>query len=202
MIAHYAGSIRPHQADLTSLRRLSTLFVLALATAPDDHAADNRHDRSPSRMLDTGGAPRFSPLPRGLPRSRSIAAHSACNKVQSSQPSLSTQAVRGTSVDPQSEALEHAEEIVVSLAHQSHPEFEDLPSFVSLLSGSGMAVALISFVVIGGAIVLWAGHSTADSTFHGARDEIPSSAPTHPVADRATPATAQSSSLPEASAAA
>jgi len=93
----------------------------------------------------------------------------------------------------------------VSLAHQSHPEFEYFRPLWTFLRKAGIAVALISFVVIGGALVLWAGHdSTADSTLMAARgNDIPSSAPTTSVADRATPATAaESPPLPEASAAA
>ena len=93
----------------------------------------------------------------------------------------------------------------MSLAHQSHPEFEYFRPLWSFLRKAGIAVALISFAVIGGALVLWAGHdSTADMTLMTARgNEIPSSVPTTSVADRATPATAaESPPLPEASAAA
>ncbi len=93
----------------------------------------------------------------------------------------------------------------MSLAHQSHPEFEYFRPLWTFLRKAGIAVALISFAVIGGALVLWAGHdSTADSTLMAARgNDIPSSAPTTSVADRATPATAaESPPLPEASAAA
>lgn len=93
----------------------------------------------------------------------------------------------------------------MSLAHQSHPEFEYFRPLWTFLRKAGIAVALISFAVIGGALVLWAGHdSTADSTLMTARgNDIPSSAPTTSVADRATPATAaESPPLPEASAAA
>jgi len=93
----------------------------------------------------------------------------------------------------------------VSLAHQSHPEFEYFRPLWSFLRKAGIAVALISFAVVGGALVLWAGHdSTADMTLMTARgNEIPSSVPTTSVADRATPATAaESPPLPEASAAA
>ena len=80
----------------------------------------------------------------------------------------------------------------MSLAHQSHPEFEYFRPLWTFLRKAGIAVALISFAVIGGALVLWAGHdSTADSTLMTARgNDIPSSAPTTSVADRATPATA------------
>ena len=93
----------------------------------------------------------------------------------------------------------------MSLAHQSHPEFEYFRPLWTFLRKAGIAVALTSFTVIGGALVLWAGHdSTADSTLMAARvNDMPSSAPTAPVADRATPATAaESPPLPEASAAA
>jgi hypothetical protein len=93
----------------------------------------------------------------------------------------------------------------VSLAYQSHPEFEYFRPLWNFLRKAGIAVALISFAVIGGALVLWAGHdATADVTLMTARgNDIPSSAPTASVADRATPAAAaESSPLPEASAAA
>jgi hypothetical protein len=93
----------------------------------------------------------------------------------------------------------------VSLAHQSHPEFEYFRPLWTFLRKAGIAVALTSFTVIGGALVLWAGHdSTADSTLMAARvNDMPSSAPTASVADRATPATAaETPPLPEASAAA
>ena len=93
----------------------------------------------------------------------------------------------------------------MSLAHQSHPEFEYFRPLWTFLRKAGIAVALTSFTVIGGALVLWAGHdSTADSTLMAARvNDMPSSAPTASVADRATPATAaETPPLPEASAAA
>jgi hypothetical protein len=93
----------------------------------------------------------------------------------------------------------------VSLAPQSHPEFEYFRPFLSFLRKAGIAVALISFAVIGGALVLRAGHdSTADMALMTARgNETPSSAPTTSVADRATPATAAASPpLPQASTAA
>ena len=46
----------------------------------------------------------------------------------------------------------------MSLAHQSHPEFEYFRPLWTFLRKAGIAVALISFAVIGGALVLWAGH--------------------------------------------
>jgi hypothetical protein len=93
----------------------------------------------------------------------------------------------------------------VSLAHQSHPEFEYFRPLWNFLRKAGIAVALISFAVISGALVLWAAHdSTADVALMTASgNDIPSSAPTTSVADRAPPATAaESPPLPEASAAA
>jgi hypothetical protein len=93
----------------------------------------------------------------------------------------------------------------VSLAYQSHPEFEYFRPLWNFLRRAAIAVALISFAVISGALVLWAGHdATADVTLMTARgNDIPASAATTSVADRATPATAaESPPLPEASTAA
>ena len=71
----------------------------------------------------------------------------------------------------------------MSLAHQSHPEFEYFHPLWNFLRKAGIAFALISFAVIGGALVLWAGHiSIADMTLMAARrNEIPSSAQTTSV---------------------
>jgi hypothetical protein len=93
----------------------------------------------------------------------------------------------------------------VSPAHQSHPEFEYFRPFLSFLRKAGIAVALISFAVIGGALVLRAGHdSTADMALMTARgSDIPSSAPTASTANRAAAITAaERPPLPEAGAAA
>jgi hypothetical protein len=66
----------------------------------------------------------------------------------------------------------------VSLAYQSHPEFEYFRPLRNFLRKAGIAFALISFAVIGVALVLRAGHiSIADMTLMAARThEIPSSA--------------------------
>lgn len=93
----------------------------------------------------------------------------------------------------------------MSLAHQSHPELEYFRPFLNFLRKAGIAVALISVAVIGGALVLRAGHdSMPDMTsLTGRGTETPPIAATTPVADRATaPTAAEKPALPEASAAA
>jgi hypothetical protein len=88
----------------------------------------------------------------------------------------------------------------VSPAHQSHPELEYFRPLWNFLRKAGIAFALISVAVIGGALVLRAGHgSMADMTSMTARlNETPSSAATTSGADRATATTAAERAPPEA----
>lgn len=93
----------------------------------------------------------------------------------------------------------------MSPAHQPHPEFEYFRPFWNFLRKAGIALAVMSFAVISGALILKTGHgSTADVTLTSARgSDMPSSAPTASVADPATPATAaERPPLPEAGTAA
>jgi hypothetical protein len=79
--------------------------------------------------------------------------------------------VRGDVGLLRSEALGDAgKEIVVSPAYKSHPEFEYFRPLWGFLRKAGIALALISFAVISGALLLSAGHtSIADMTLMTAR---------------------------------
>jgi hypothetical protein len=79
----------------------------------------------------------------------------------------------------------------VSLAHKSHPELEYFRPLWNFLRKTGIALAFICLGVIGGALVLWAGHDSraVTTSMTAGVNAVPSSAPTTPVAEPVTATT-------------